>query len=109
MADITGERRIKQPVKSIKEDCMDALNAPKQDRIYFYGKFFFVFVSLFFGYQYLLYGCYWIIAGLLTKPGLTDLMGKPLGSDFVAFYAASKLALAWRSNRNLLNFQAAHH
>jgi hypothetical protein len=29
----------------------------------------------------------------LTKPGLTDLMGKPLGSDFVAFYAASKLAL----------------
>jgi hypothetical protein len=44
--------------------------------------------------MYLLAGGYWIIAGLLTNPGLTDLMGKPLGSDFVAFYAASKLALS---------------
>ncbi len=93
MADSKGKRGIKQLVKSIKGDCLAVLNAPVQDRIYLYGRFFFVFISFLCGYQYLLYGCYWIIAGLLTKPGLTDLMGKPIGSDFVAFYAASKLAL----------------
>jgi alpha-1,2-mannosyltransferase len=88
-----GNRTIKQWVQSIQGDCQAVLNAPKQERIYFYSRFLFVFISLLCGYQYLLYGGYWIIAGLLTKPGLTDLMGKPLGSDFVAFYAASKLAL----------------
>ena len=45
------------------------------------------------GYIVILYGCYCIIAGLLTKPGLTDLIGRPLGADFIVFYAASKLAL----------------
>jgi len=84
---------MKQWLLSIKKDCVDSLNAHGQNRIFFYGKFLFFFFSLLCGYQYLLYGCYWIIAGLLTKPGLTDMMGKALGSDFVEFYAASKLAL----------------
>ena len=68
-------------------------NAHKQDRTNFYIKFFFIYASLLFAYPCIIYGCYLIIAGLLTKPGLTDLMGKPLGVDFVAFYSASKLAL----------------
>jgi alpha-1,2-mannosyltransferase len=93
MPDSKEKGIIGQQVKSLKEDCVNALNAPAQDRLYFYGKMLFIFFSLLCGYQYLLYGCYWIIAGLLTQPGLTDLMGKPLGSDFIAFYAASKLAL----------------
>ncbi|MHB8068495.1 MAG: glycosyltransferase family 87 protein [Desulfobaccales bacterium] len=93
MTESKRKRSINQLVTFIKKDCLDALNASKQDRIYFYCRFFFIFISLLCGYQYLLYGCYWIIAGLLTKPGLTDLMDKPLGSDFVGFYAASKLAL----------------
>jgi len=87
-----GTRTIKQAVKSIKGDCLAVYKAPKQERIHLYSRFLFVVISLLGGYQPLLYGCYWIIAGLLTQPGLTDLMGKPLGSDFVAFYAASKLA-----------------
>ena len=93
MDDIKVKRSLKQLVKSIKEDCVETLSVPEQDRIYYYSKLFFFFISFLFGYQYILYGCYWIIAGLLTKQGLVDLMGKPLGSDFVAFYAASKLAL----------------
>jgi alpha-1,2-mannosyltransferase len=89
-----GKTRVKQALQSIKRECLAIAQAPASDRFRLYGKFFFVFVSLWWGYQYLLSGGYWIIAGLLTNPGLTDLMGKPLGSDFVAFYAASKLVLA---------------
>ncbi len=88
-----GTGKIKQLVKSIKVDCLAGLKVPESERIYLYSRYLFVVVSFLGGYPYLLYGCYWIIAGLLTKPGFTDLMGKPLGSDFVAFYAASKLAL----------------
>jgi alpha-1,2-mannosyltransferase len=89
----TRETRMKQALQSIKGECLALVQAPASVRFYFYGKFFFVFTSLLWGSLYLLFGGYWIIAGLLTTPGLTDLMGKPLGSDFVAFYAASKLAL----------------
>jgi alpha-1,2-mannosyltransferase len=89
-----GQTRWQQALDSLAREWRAVARAPGPDRCRFYGKFLFLFVSLWCGYQYLLSGIYWIIAGLLTNPGLTDLMGKPLGSDFVAFYAASKLALA---------------
>jgi alpha-1,2-mannosyltransferase len=44
------------------------------------------------GYLYLALGSYWIAQGLLTRPGLTDIGGKPVGADFVTFWSASKLA-----------------
>jgi hypothetical protein len=94
MDDSKGKRSLKHLIKSIQEDCVQIFSIPEQDRIYYYSKLFFFFISFLFGYQYILSGCYWITAGLLTKPGFVDLMGKPLGSDFVAFYAASKLALS---------------
>jgi hypothetical protein len=84
---------MKQALESIKGEYLALGQAPASDRFYLYGKMIFLLLLFLWGYQYLLSGGYWIIAGLLTKPGLTDLMGKPLGSDFVAFYAGSKLAL----------------
>ena len=49
----------------------------------------FLFLS---GYFYFFLGCYCSIAGILKNPGITDLTGKPVGHDFVAFWAASELA-----------------
>lgn len=46
------------------------------------------------GYLFLFMGCYWTVTGVLTNPGLTDAMGKPVGHDFLAFWAASALARA---------------
>jgi alpha-1,2-mannosyltransferase len=93
MADVKGKSSMKRLVSSIKEGYIDALYSHEQGRTYLGAKFIFVSASLLFGYSFILFGCYLTIAGLLTKPGLTDLMGKPLGSDFIVFYAASKLAL----------------
>lgn len=93
MADIAKKSSIKYLLESLRANWTSVIQADRKERFYSYAKLFFIFVSLFSGYQFLVYGCYWIIAGLLTHPSLTDLMGKPLGSDFIAFYAASKLAL----------------
>lgn len=64
----------------------------EQKRLQLYLRVLFALFLLLGGYLYLILGCYWTVAGLLTKPGLTDLMGKPVGHDFLAFWAASHLA-----------------
>jgi alpha-1,2-mannosyltransferase len=42
-------------------------------------------------YFHLIIYCYSIASALTTRHGLTDIWGKPIGSDFVTFWAASKL------------------
>lgn len=43
---------------------------------------------------YLVLGGYWIMGGLVTGKGPTDRLGKPVGGDFVQYWAASRLALS---------------
>lgn len=47
------------------------------------------------GYSLYLRMGYLIGAGLVRGPGLTDLMGNPVGNDFVGFYAAAVVVWAW--------------
>jgi hypothetical protein len=63
----------------------------KQKTAKLYIQIFFGIYLLLTGYLSLILDCYWIATGLLTHPGLTDIAGKPVGSDFVTFWAASKL------------------
>ncbi len=42
---------------------------------------------------YLLVGGYWLLGGLFSGLGPTDRLGKPVGADFVQYWAASRLAL----------------
>ncbi len=58
---------------------------------YYIFLLFLLFVLL-SGYSSIFLGCYWTIAGLLTKKGLVDLTGMPAGHDFVVFWTASKMA-----------------
>jgi alpha-1,2-mannosyltransferase len=57
-----------------------------------YTRIIIVVILMVTGYLYLALGSYWIARGLLSRPGITDIGGKPVGADFVTFYAASKLA-----------------
>src|SRR5512139_1809356 len=43
---------------------------------------------------YLLVGGYMILGGWFTEEKLSDRLGKPIGADFVQYWAASHLALA---------------
>jgi len=42
---------------------------------------------------YLLVGGYWLLGGLFTRQGPTDRLGKPVGADFLQYWAASQMAL----------------
>jgi hypothetical protein len=46
---------------------------------------------------YLVLGGYWIMGGLVTGKGPTDRLGKPVGGDFVTYWAASRLALSGKA------------
>jgi alpha-1,2-mannosyltransferase len=61
-------------------------------RVQGYIRILFVLFILVSGYIYLVRGTYWIIAGVLKNPGLTDLVGQAAGHDFVAFWSAGALA-----------------
>lgn len=52
----------------------------------------FAFYLLVTSYLYLALGVYVIAEGLMTRPGIVDSSAKPVGVDFVAFWAASQLA-----------------
>jgi hypothetical protein len=57
-----------------------------------YFRLFLILHLLILGAFYLFIGCY-VVVGCLDKPNLIDLSGKPVGADFVAFWAASKVAM----------------
>lgn len=61
-------------------------------RVQLYFRISFLLFILISGYVYLACVVYWTIAGVWRNPGLTDLMGKPVGHDFVAFWSAASLA-----------------
>jgi alpha-1,2-mannosyltransferase len=63
-----------------------------QKSIYWYICFFLILHVITIGIFYLVVGSY-IAAGSLGKTNHIDLSGKPLGSDFLPYWAASKLAL----------------
>lgn len=85
MIEIRGIKKISRIAKSIRDNFFGLMNAPKKERPYLYGRFFFVLFSLILGYEFLFFHFCRIIAGLLT--------GIPIWSDFIPFYAGSKLAL----------------
>ncbi len=60
--------------------------------IYWYLRLLLVSHLVILGAFYLVVGCY-IAAGSFSKPDLIDLSGKPLGSDFLPYWAAAKLAM----------------
>jgi alpha-1,2-mannosyltransferase len=68
------------------------INQERYPRVFLYSCLLFALLVFLSGYVPFFLGCYWNIAGILKNPGLTDLMGKPVGHDFVAFWAASELA-----------------
>ena len=70
----------------------DRIDPERSSRVFFYARLVFALFLLLSGYVYLFLGGYWTIAGIVKNPGVTDLMGQPVGRDFVAFWAASELA-----------------
>jgi alpha-1,2-mannosyltransferase len=68
------------------------IDQERHSRVFLYSCLLFALSLFMSGYVAFFLGCYWIIAGILKNPGVTDLMGHPVGHDFVAFWAASELA-----------------
>lgn len=81
--------------QSTKQGILAALglgNGPEANRVQFYLRVLLALNLFLYGYFYLLLGGYVIIAGLRANPGLTDTTGRPIGADFVAYWAGAALA-----------------
>jgi alpha-1,2-mannosyltransferase len=70
----------------------DRIDPERSSRVFLYSRLVFALFLFLSGYVYFFLGAYWTIAGIVKNPGVTDLMGQPVGHDFVAFWAASELA-----------------
>jgi alpha-1,2-mannosyltransferase len=63
-----------------------------QQRFYTYLCMLFAFFLLLGGYAYLIVGGCAILAKPTATPALLDLTGRPVGADFIAYWAASRVA-----------------
>jgi hypothetical protein len=70
------------------------LKFPEHQRLQLYLRLLFAVFLFVYGYLFLILGCYRVLAGLLTKPGLVDLTGASVGGDFIAFWTGSAMSRA---------------
>jgi hypothetical protein len=68
------------------------IDQERYSRVFLYSCLLFALFLFLSGYVSFFFGCYWTITGILKHSTVTDLMGHPVGHDFVAFWAASQLA-----------------